>query len=94
MYSARPSAMAARAFGPMNSARWKKWPAISGARCGPGPSHVEVDDLDVAQLGRALDEGVEQDRRRGRRALDVDLLAALDPRDGLGGRDDAHRVGV
>ena len=38
MYSARPSAIAARAFGPMNSARWRKWGAISGARCGPGPS--------------------------------------------------------
>ena len=28
----------ARAFGPMNSARWKKCPCISGARWGPGPS--------------------------------------------------------
>ena len=26
------------AFGPTNSARWRKWDAISGARCGPGPS--------------------------------------------------------
>ena len=37
-YSARPSVMAARAFGPMNRARWRKCGAISGARCGPGPS--------------------------------------------------------
>src|SRR3990172_4753102 len=37
-YSARPSLTAARALGPMNNARWRKWPAISGARWGPGPS--------------------------------------------------------
>ena len=38
MNSARPSLMAARAFGPMKSALWKRWPSISGARCGWGPS--------------------------------------------------------
>ena len=36
--SARPSLTARRALGPMNSARWRKWGAISGARWGPGPS--------------------------------------------------------
>ena len=36
--SARPSFTAWRAFGPMNRARWRKCGAISGARCGPGPS--------------------------------------------------------
>ena len=36
--SARPSLTALRALGPMNRARWRKWGAISGAMCGPGPS--------------------------------------------------------
>ena len=36
--SARPSLTARRALWPMNSARWRKWGAISGARCGPRPS--------------------------------------------------------
>ena len=51
----------------------------------PGPLAVEVDDADVAQLGRARDERVEQDRRRRRGAVEVELLAGADAGDGLRG---------
>ena len=74
----------------MNRARWRKWGAISGARCGPGPFEVEVDDADVAQLRGARDERVEEDGGRRRRHLDVDLVPGLDPGDGFFGRHDTH----
>ena len=64
----------------MNSARCRKWPAISGARCGPGPSVWRWTIPTSSQLGRPRDERVEQHRRRGRRALEVDLLAATGSR--------------
>ena len=62
-----------------------------GRQVRPGPLAVEVDDADVAELRRPRDERVEEDRRRRRRALEVDLLAGRDAGDGLGGGDDAHR---
>ena len=89
-YSARPSLTASRAFGPMNRARWRKWPAISGARCGPGPSMWRWTTLTSLELGRAGDERIEQERWRGRRALDVELVARPDAGDRFGRADDAH----
>ena len=55
--SARPSLTALRALGPMNSARCRKWGAISGARWGPGPSvwrwTIETSDSSGARATRA-----------------------------------------
>ena len=45
---------------------------------------VQVDDRDVVQLRRAIDEGLEQDRRRRRGAVQVDLVAAPDDGGRLG----------
>ena len=55
---------------------------------------VEVDHPDVAELGRAGNEGIEQDRRSCCRAVDVDLLTTRDACDGLGRPDDAHRLSL
>jgi hypothetical protein len=55
---------------------------------------VKVDHPDVAQLRCARDEGIEQDRRRRRGAVKVDLLTAPDAGNGFGRRDDAHQVSV
>ena len=88
--SARPSLTARRALGPMNSARWRKCGAISGARCGPGPSVWRWATRDVPQLGGARDERGEEHLGGGGGALDVQLLAGADPGDGFLGRDDAH----
>jgi RNA polymerase sigma factor (sigma-70 family) len=54
------------------------------------PFAVEVDDAHVTKLGRPRDERVEEDRRRRRSTLEVDLLTGRDPGDGLGRSDDAH----
>ena len=59
-----------------------------------GALRVEVDHPDVAELGGAGHEGIEEDRRSCRRAVDVDLLAARDACDGLGRPDDAHRLSL
>ena len=40
----------------------------------PRPLDVEVDDTDRLELRGTSDEGVEQDRWRRRRAVDVDLV--------------------
>ncbi len=58
------------------------------------PLGVEMDDAHVAQLRRAGHQGVEQDRRRRRRAVDIDLVAAGDPGDRFGGGDDVHGPSV
>ncbi len=60
-----------------------------------GPLAVEVDDAHVAELLRARDERVEENRRRCRGTLEVDLLAGRDADDGVGRGDDAHlsRIG-
>ena len=70
--------------------RCRKWPAISGARCGPGPFDMQVDDADVRKLRRACHEGVEQNAGHSRGALDIDLVAGPDTRNGLGGADHPH----
>ncbi len=57
----------------------------------PGTLHVEVDHAHVVQLGRPGDERVKEDRRGGRGALEIDLLAALDSGHGLGRRYDPHQ---
>jgi hypothetical protein len=59
---------------------------------GTGPFGVEVDHPDVAQLGGALDQGVEEECRSRRSAVEVDLVAAPDPGDRLGWADDPHGV--
>ena len=61
-----------------------------GRKMRPGPLAMEVDDADVGELRRSRHEGVEQDRRRRRRTLQVELLPGRDPGDGLGRGDDAH----
>ena len=59
-----------------------------------GAFAMEMDDADVPELRGAGDQRVEQDGRRGRRAVDVDLLAGLDSRDGLCGGDDLHVTSI
>ena len=54
-----------------------------GRQVRPRPLDVEVDDPDVVQLRGARDERVEQDRRRRRRAVHVDLVAGAHGGDGL-----------
>ena len=51
-----------------------------------GPLDVEVDDLDVLELGCARDECLEQHLGYRRSAMDVDLLAGTYAGDGLAGR--------
>ena len=65
-------------------------PRHLGREVRPRPLDVEVDDAHVVQLGRAGHERVEQHRRGGRGALDVDLVAGPDVGDRLGGADDLH----
>jgi hypothetical protein len=50
-----------------------------------------MDHPDIAQLTGAPDERIEQHRRRGRGAMDIDLVAAPDPGNGLVSWDDAHQ---
>ena len=57
-----------------------------------GALDVEVDDLDVLELGRARDECLEQHLGYRRGAMDVDLLAGAYAGDGLLGGNDAHAV--
>ena len=52
---------------------------------------VEVDDADVAQLRGAIDQRLEQDRRRRGRAVQVDALTGLDDAGRVGRRDEPHR---
>ena len=56
---------------------------------------MEVEDADVAQLGRPRHEGVEEHGRRGCGAMEIDLVAGLDTGDGLFGGVDSHasRIG-
>ena len=51
---------------------------------------VEVDDPNPLELLGTCDEGVEQHRRCGRRAVDVNLITRLDAGNGLGWADDPH----
>ena len=51
---------------------------------------MQVDDFDVRQLRRPATQSLEERSRRGRRALDVDLLAGLDTGHCLIGADDPH----
>ena len=51
-----------------------------GRQVRPRALEVQVDDTDVAQLRGARNQGVEQERGRGRGALDVDLVAGPDAR--------------
>ena len=69
---------------PMNSARWRKWPAISGARCGAGPSMWRWIMVTSCSSGRARHERLEQHGRRRGRAMDVDMVAGTDRAGGLG----------
>ena len=75
MYSARPSAMAARAFGPDEQGPVAEVGRHLGRQVRAGALAVEVDHAHVAELRRPRHERVEEDRRRRRGALDVDLLA-------------------
>jgi GNAT superfamily N-acetyltransferase len=56
----------------------------------PGSLDMEMDDAHPLELRRASDERIEQHRRRGRSAVDVDLIARLDACDGPGSADDLH----
>jgi hypothetical protein len=51
---------------------------------------MEVDDANVVELRRPIDEGLEEDLRGCRGAVEIDLVAAADPGDGLGWADDLH----
>ena len=51
---------------------------------------VEVDHPHFLELSRARDQRVEQHGRRGRAAVEEDLLPGADPGDGFGSGDDAH----
>ena len=62
-----------------------------GSQVRTRPLRVEVDDRDVAQLLRPIDEGVEEDRRRGRGAMDIDPVARSNDAGRLGRRDHSHR---
>ena len=55
---------------------------------------VEVDERHVLELVCPLDERVQQDRWRGRAAMNEDLLAGSDARDGLGGGNDSHAASL
>jgi hypothetical protein len=44
---------------------------------------VEMDDGDVVELGGPRDETVEQDRRRRRRAMEIEPITGADDRDGF-----------
>ena len=91
MYSARPSAIAARALRPDEQRSMAEVRRHLGREMRAGPLAVEVDDAHVRELGRPRDKRIEEDRRRRRGALEIDLLAGRDAGDGLGGGDDAHR---
>ncbi len=54
------------------------------------PFDVQVDDADIVQLRRPRDECVEQHRRSGRGAMNIDLVTRTDALDSLGGSDDLH----
>jgi hypothetical protein len=62
-----------------------------GREMRPGAFRVQMDHRHVAQLRRPRDERVEQDRRDGCGALQIDLVARTDVRDGLFGADDSHQ---
>jgi hypothetical protein len=51
---------------------------------------VEVDDADIPEFRRAGDQRIQQDGRRRRGTMEVDLLAGADTGDGLRGGDDSH----
>jgi hypothetical protein len=51
---------------------------------------VEVDDPDVVEIRGAIDERLQEDLRGCRGAVEIDLVAAADPGDGLGWADDLH----
>ena len=61
-----------------------------GREMGARSLAMEMDDPDVAQLRGSRDERIEQDRRRGRCPVQVDLLAGLDVGNGFLGSDDTH----
>ena len=52
---------------------------------------MEVHDRDVGELGRPVDERLEQHRRRGRGAVDIHAIPGPDDLRRLGRRDDLHR---
>ena len=62
-----------------------------GRQVRPRALRVEVDDADVAQLLGAIDQRLEQDRRRRGRAVQVDALTGLDDAGRVGRRDEPHR---
>jgi hypothetical protein len=51
---------------------------------------MEVDDADIVKLRGPRDERVEEDRRGGRRAVEIDLRATVNSGDGFGRGDDLH----
>ena len=61
-----------------------------GREVRPRALGVQVDDADVVQLRGPVDQRLEQDRRRGGRAMEVDAVAGSDDGGGLGRRHDAH----
>ena len=62
-----------------------------GRQVRPRSLDVEVDDADVAQLRGAIDQRLEHDRGRRRRAMDIELIAGGDPGDRFLGAYDAQR---
>src|SRR5437667_996693 len=55
---------------------------------------VKVNHADVVEFRGPRHEGIQEHRWGGRRALDVDLVFALDAGDGLGRGDDAHQASI
>ena len=64
-----------------------------GREMWPGALDMEMRHPDIGEIGGlgVRDQGVEQCRRGRRRAMDVDLIAAIDGRDSLFWGHDAHR---
>ena len=53
---------------------------------------MEVDDTDVMEFRRSIDERIEQDGRGRRGTVEVDLIPGGDRIDGLLGADSSHEV--
>ena len=57
-----------------------------------GPLAMEVDDADIAELRRPSHERGEEDRRRRRGTVKVDLVTGADAGDRILGADGSHGV--
>ncbi len=61
-----------------------------GRQVWPRSLGVQVDDADVVQLWSAIDQRLQQDRRRRGRTVQIDALTGLDDAGRVGRRDEPH----